>query len=108
AVFDLIRNACRRTGVRAGIMQDLSGPKIRSGRLQGGLPIVLPAGQELRIAAGDAVGGSGFVSTTFVDLIKSAKPGDRLLLDDGKLELRVSLFSSTAVTTLVLFGVRIA
>ena len=107
AVFDLIRNACRRTGVRAGIMQDLSGPKIRTGRLQGGLPIVLQAGQELRIVAGDAVGGSGFVSTTFVDLIKSAKPGDRLLLDDGKLELRVSASSSTELTTVVLVGGRL-
>jgi pyruvate kinase len=107
AVFDLIRSACRRTGVRAGIMQDLSGPKIRTGRLQGGLPIVLQAGQELRIVAGDAVGGSGFVSTTFVDLIKSAKPGDRLLLDDGKLELRVSASSSTELTTVVLVGGRL-
>jgi pyruvate kinase len=88
-------------------MQDLSGPKIRTGRLQGGLPIVLQAGQELRIVAGDAVGGSGFVSTTFVDLIKSAKPGDRLLLDDGKLELRVSASSSTELTTVVLVGGRL-
>jgi pyruvate kinase len=107
AVFELIRNACRRTGVRAGIMQDLSGPKIRTGRLQGGLPIVLQAGQELRIVGGDAVGGSGFVSTTFVDLIKSAKPGDRLLLDDGKLELRVSATSPTELTTVVLIGGRL-
>ncbi len=107
AVFELIRNACRRTGVRAGIMQDLSGPKIRTGRLQGGLPIMLQAGQELRIVAGDAVGGSGFVSTTFVDLIKSAKPGDRLLLDDGKLELRVSATSPTGLTTVVLIGGRL-
>jgi pyruvate kinase len=107
AVFDLIRSACRRTGVRAGIMQDLSGPKIRTGRLQGGLPIVLQAGQQLRIVAGDAVGGPGFVSTTFVDLIKSAKPGDRLLLDDGKLELRVSASSSTELTTVVLIGGRL-
>ena len=107
AVFDLIRNACQRTGACAGIMQDLSGPKIRTGRLQGGLPIVLQPGQELRIVAGDTVGGPGFVSTTCVDLIKSAKPGDRLLLDDGKLELRVSASSSSELTTVVVIGGRL-
>jgi pyruvate kinase len=107
AVFDLIRHACRRTGIRAGIMQDLSGPKIRTGRLQGGLPIVLQAGQELRIVAGDAGGGPGFVSTTFLNLIESAKPGDRLLLDDGKLELRVSASSPTELTTVVVTGGRL-
>lgn len=107
AVFDLIRNACQRTGACAGIMQDLSGPKIRTGRLSGGLPIVLQPGHELRIVAGDAVGGPGFVSTTFVDLIKSARPGDRLLLDDGKLELRVSASSSAELTTVVVIGGRL-
>jgi pyruvate kinase len=107
AVFDLIRNACRRTGVRAGIMQDLSGPKIRTGRLQGGLPIMLQAGQELRIVAGDAVGGPGFVSTMFLGLIESAKPGDRLLLDDGKLELRVSASSPAELTTVVVIAGRL-
>lgn len=107
AVFELIRHACRRTGVRAGIMQDLSGPKIRTGRLQGGLPIMLQAGQELRIVAGDAVGGPGFVSTTFRSLIESAKPGDRLLLDDGKVELGVSAASPTELITAVVIGGRL-
>src|SRR5215510_6946599 len=104
AVFDLIRSACQRTGLCAGIMQDLSGPKIRTGRLHGGLPITLQEGQELRIAAGDAEGRPGFVSTSFVDLIKSATPGARLLLDDGKIELRVKAASPTELTTVVVTG----
>jgi len=77
AVLALIRSACQRTGLCAAIMQDLSGPKIRTGRLPGGLPITLRERQELRIVAGDAEGGPGFVSTSFVDLIKSGiRPRD--------------------------------
>jgi len=107
AVVELIRSACRRTGLCAAVMQDLSGPKIRTGRLQGGLPITLQAGQELRIVAGDDVGGPGFVFTSFVELIKSARPGDRLLLDDGKIELRVAAASATELTTTVVTGGRL-
>ncbi len=107
AVFELIRSACRRTGLCAAVMQDVSGPKIRTGRLQGGLPITLQAGQDLRIVAGDDVGGPGFVFTSFVELIKSARPGDRLLLDDGKIELRVAAASATELTTTVVTGGRL-
>ena len=107
AVFRLIRDSCRRTGLCAAVMQDLSGPKIRTGRLQGGLPLTLQEGHELRIVAGDAVGGPGFVSTSFVDLVKSAQAGDRLLLDDGKIELRVAAASATHLTTVVITGGRL-
>lgn len=107
AVFRLIRDACRRTGLCAAVMQDLSGPKIRTGKLQGGVPITLEVGQELRIVAGDGVGGSGFVTTTFAGLIEAAKPGDRLLMDDGKLELRVAASSPTELTIVVLTGGRL-
>ena len=107
AVFELIRSACQRTGLCAAVMQDLSGPKIRTGRLPGGLPITLREQQELRIVAGDAEGGPGCVSTSFVDLIKSAKTGDRLLLDDGKIELQVSAASPTELTTVVVTGGRL-
>jgi len=107
AVFELIRNACRRTGLCAAVMQDLSGPKIRTGRLPGGLPITLQRGGELRILAGDGQGGPGFVYTSFVDLLKSARIGDRLLLDDGKIELRVAAASPTELTTIVITGGRL-
>jgi pyruvate kinase len=89
-------------------MQDLSGPKIRTGRLRGGVPITLQRGDELRIVAGDGEGGPGIVYTAFADLIKSAKTGDRLLLDDGKIELRVAAASSTELTTSVITGGRLA
>jgi pyruvate kinase len=104
SVFRSIREASRRTGRRVAVMQDLSGPKIRTGTLAGGQPITLREHDQLRIVPGDAVGGPGCICTTFVELIRSARPGDRLLLDDGKIELRVTAASPDELTTVVVTG----
>jgi pyruvate kinase len=85
-------------------MQDLSGPKIRTGRLAGGAPIVLETGSALRIAAGDGLGEPGRVFTPYLPLVESANPGDRLLLDDGKIELRVTKREPGALVTEVVNG----
>jgi pyruvate kinase len=84
-----IRDAAARAGRHVAILQDLSGPKIRTGRLEGGKAIQLVEGQTLRIEAGDFVGGPGRVSTKYAPLVTSVRRGDRLLLDDGHLELLV-------------------
>ena len=57
-----IRDAARQAGRHVAIMQDLSGPKIRTGPLSGGVAIPLKPGDELRIAEGDAPGGPGLVA----------------------------------------------
>jgi pyruvate kinase len=89
AVIGRIRAAadgCRRC---IAILQDLSGPKIRTGALAGGTPIELKPADELRIAAGETPGEPGRVFTSYAELPKSVRPGDTLLLDDGRIELRV-------------------
>jgi pyruvate kinase len=102
AVITRIRAAAERAGRHVAILQDLSGPKIRTGRLVDGKAIDLAPGAPLEIATGDFVGGPGRVSTTFAGLAKSVRPGDRLLLDDGRIELRVeSSDGLTAKTTVV-------
>jgi pyruvate kinase len=88
-VIARIREAARAADRIVAILQDLSGPKIRTGKLRGGEPIQLDPGTELRIAAGDFEGGPGRVSTTFAELPRSVKAGDVLLLDDGRIQLRV-------------------
>ena len=87
AVIARIRAAGVRAGRHVAILQDLSGPKIRTGKLVDGKPLDLVPGESLEIATGDFVGGPGRVSTTFAGLAASVKPGDRLLLDDGHIEL---------------------
>jgi pyruvate kinase len=99
-----IREAARRSGRHVAILQDLSGPKIRTGRLADGRPIDLVPGAVLEIATGDFVGGPGRVATTFAGLAQAVRTGDRLLLDDGRLELRVDGSDGTTVTTTVMAG----
>ena len=89
AVATRIRDAATRLGCHVGIMQDLSGPKIRTGPLASDQPIALVEGKELELRAGDAPTTDGAIYTPYAELIRSARPGDRLLLDDGRIELRI-------------------
>ena len=102
--IDRIRAASAGTGRPVAILQDLSGPKIRTGRLEGGQPLTLTAGEELRIAAGDFLGAPGRISTTYADLITAVSPGDTLLLDDGHLQLRVEGRDGPELRTVVVDG----
>jgi pyruvate kinase len=104
AVVSRIRKAAEEAGRCVAILQDLSGPKIRTGALAGGKPIDLAPGDELRIAVGDFAGGKGRVSTTFADLPRSVRRGDSLLLDDGRLQLRVEESTGTELRTTVVDG----
>src|SRR5687767_14072656 len=81
-VITRIRAAAGDAGRPVAILQDLSGPKIRTGTLAGGEPLRLNAGDEQTIAVGDFPGVPGRVSTTYAALPKSVHPGDTLLLDD--------------------------
>ncbi len=98
-----IRDAARQAGRHVAVMQDLSGPKIRTGALAGG-SIDLRDGAELRIGAGDQAGGPDRIYTPYAELIAAARPGDRLLLDDGRIELRVAAVSASELTTVVVNG----
>ena len=104
ATFKDVREAAARMSRHVAILQDLSGPKIRTGKLAGGQPLDLHAGDELRIGAGDRAGGPGRVYTRYAPLIVSAHPGDTLLLDDGRIELRVTGSASGELITTVVNG----
>src|SRR5438874_73589 len=104
ATFDRVRRAAQRARREVAVLQDLGGPKIRSGRLEGGRRIVLTPGDRLRIATGDFVGGPGRISTTFADLARSVHPGDRLLLAAGHIELRVESTDGQEIVATVVEG----
>jgi pyruvate kinase len=103
-VIARIRAAAADSGRTVAILQDLSGPKIRTGKLADGVPLQLQAGETLTIAVGDFVGGPGRVSTTYADLPKAVQPGDMLLLDDGKIQLRVDSRADDALMTTIIDG----
>jgi len=71
------------------ILADLQGPKIRTGALAGGGPVMLRAGQRFVITTAKVLGDSTRVNTTFTLLPKEVHRGDRILLSDGLIALRV-------------------
>lgn len=104
ARFDAVRAAAAAAGRHVAVMQDLGGPKIRTGRLEGHTPIRLAPGDRLEIGIGDFTGHPGRVSTTYAPLATAVHAGDRLLLDDGKVELEVDSTSGDAIVTHVVSG----
>jgi pyruvate kinase len=104
ASYARIRKASDRAGRDVAIMQDLGGPKIRTGLLEGGKPLSLKAGEQFHIATGDFTGSDHRVSTPFDGLAKSVRPGDQLLLADGTIELRVESTDGAEITTVVVEG----
>ena len=98
-----IRAAARDTGRTAAILQDLSGPKIRTGALQGG-PLHLSAGDPLTIEVGEFAGTAGRISTPYEHLPSSVRRGDALLLDDGRIQLQVEESDGRAIRTVVVDG----
>ena len=104
ATFERIRAAALRARRVVAVLQDLGGPKIRTGPLEGRRPLVVTAGSALAIATGDFVGRPGRISTTFDGLAKSVHPGDRLLLADGMVELRVDSADGREIQTTVIEG----
>jgi len=98
-----IRAAADRSGRCVALMQDLSGPKIRTGELKDHRPIELRPGDALTIVVGDFVGDQARVSTTY-DLTKAVVAGSTLLLDDGHIQLRVNAVDGNTVRTTVVDG----
>jgi pyruvate kinase len=104
AVIDRIRRAALDAGRPVAILQDLSGPKIRTGRLAGGRPLTLKPGEQMAIEVSDAEGGPGRITTTVKELPNAVRPGDALLLDDGRIQLMVETVVDRTIRTTVVDG----
>ncbi|BAH48980.1 pyruvate kinase [Rhodococcus opacus] len=87
--YKRVRAASDATGKAVGVLADLQGPKIRLGRFAEGRT-TWANGEEVRITVEECEGTHDRVSTTYKQLAEDAKPGDRLLVDDGKVGLVVS------------------
>jgi pyruvate kinase len=85
----LLRETSVRLRKPIAILADLQGPKIRTGALAGGKTVTLRAGQRFVITTARVLGDSTRVGTTFTPLPREVHPGDRVLLADGLIELRV-------------------
>jgi pyruvate kinase len=105
-VLDRLRATSRHLGKAVGVLQDLQGPKIRTGPLKAGRAgVTLEAGAELVVTTeGELAGVEKLVSTTYAHLAEDVRPGDRLLIDDGLIELRVLATDGVRARTQVVEG----
>jgi pyruvate kinase len=104
AAIRALRQASLRQQRPLAILADLQGPKIRTGTLAGGRPIRIEAGKQFVITTAKVPGDSSRVSTTFSRLPRDVRPGDRILLADGLIELRVRAVRGRDVVTRVING----
>jgi len=99
-----IRSLAAAAGRSVALLQDLSGPKIRTGLLRDHTPIALAAGDDMVIAVGSFLGAPGRVATSYEYLPSLVKPGDTLLLDDGRIQLQVLDSDPQQIRTKVVDG----
>lgn len=99
----LVREVCQEAGSLAGLLLDLQGPKIRLGMFEGG-KAELRAGDPFEITTEETIGTTRRASTVYSNLARDVTPGDRILLADGAVELRVVSTDGVAVQTEVVAG----
>jgi pyruvate kinase len=99
-----VRSLAAELSLPLAILLDLSGPKIRTGQLRDHQPVALRDGQTLTITTRDVVGDETMVATSYTHLPQDVRPGDRVLLADGLIELRVEQVSQTDVVCRVING----
>ncbi|MFM6974754.1 MAG: pyruvate kinase, partial [Agromyces sp.] len=87
-VYQNVRKAANDAGRAVAVLVDLQGPKIRLGKFADG-PHELAVGDEFTITTEDIQGTKDICGTTFKGLPQDVKPGDPLLIDDGKVRLEV-------------------
>ncbi|MEQ9413791.1 MAG: pyruvate kinase, partial [Cyclobacteriaceae bacterium] len=101
-VIDLIRELNSEMGTHVAILMDLQGPKIRVNKVEDN--VVLVQGQELVITTRELLGNNQIVSTSYKDLPRDVKPDERILIDDGKIELSVVEVRDIDIVTKVVYG----
>ena len=99
-----IREQAARANRPIAILQDLQGPKIRTGVLRDHQAVTLADGATLTITTRDVIGDATLVSTTYQPLPADVRPGDRILISDGLIELRVVAVFGQDIQCLVIHG----
>ena len=103
AAINNVREASRRTGEYITILQDLCGPKIRTGKLQN-KSIELNTGAAFTFTIDEITGDEHRVTTTYRELPEDVQTGDIILLDDGRMSLRVVSKTAKDVQCVVVNG----
>jgi len=97
-----VRELNGELGTKIALLQDLQGPKIRVNEMEPN--VIIERGQDLIITTKEALGNNKIVSTSYKNLPKDCKVGDIILIDDGKIELKVKEVRNDEVLTEVVYG----
>ena len=105
SVINTVRRLNKDMRTHVGLLQDLQGPKIRLGEVEGG-SVEIKRGDRIKLVCGEKeVSTATRLSTIYLGLAADVKPGDMILLDDGKLELKVlATDGKTEVDVEVIYG----
>ena len=99
-----VRSVAAELDRTVAILQDLQGPKIRTGELKNGTPVLLQDNAQFVITVDPVEGDARRCSTTYTALPHDVQPGDRILLSDGLIELAVTAAQEREVVTRVVHG----
>lgn len=102
-VFNMIRAMARQEQQHIAILADLCGPKIRTGKFIDGA-IELIQGSDVTVTTRDVMGEPGLIPSQYQSLADDVKPGNRILLNDGALELLVKSIDDTEIQCMVIHG----
>ena len=104
-VIDRLRRISDELQLHTGVLQDLPGPKVRTGTLAGGTPSVrLEQGAPFRLESGSAEGNAQHVAVSYANLAADVSVGKRVYLADGAIALRITGKTSTTIDTVVEVG----
>lgn len=103
-VITSIREISKELEMPVGILLDLQGPKIRTGELEKHEPIMLESGNKVKITAQKIPGNVEVISTTYTNLPSDVEVGDKILLDDGLIELKVIEAEGDTVECMIING----
>lgn len=107
AVYEAVRQITWERGEKIGILADLSGPKIRVGHFEGGTTEIR-TGDTVTVTTREVTGNAGLIPSQYELLHEDVEQGDRILLDDGNLELKVESVEGTEIECRVIHGGRLS
>src|SRR6185312_3776700 len=102
-VIDNIRELSKKWNAPVSILQDLQGPKIRVGKFKGG-KIELAEGEKVTVTVDDVEGKPGLIPSDFRALPSTVEEGQKILLDEGLIELKVLSKTKKEVQCEVVYG----
>ncbi len=101
--YEAVRSQAQRAGTHTAILADMCGPKIRIGEVAGG-GVEIRNGDAIELTTDEIVGDARRVTTSYKPLPSDVRRGDRILLDDGLLELEVAEIAGHVVRCRVIVG----